>query len=276
MIEPLLRAGTITAVAVSAAALPNSALALTFAPIDFSNIVGAGGPPNVAVGTVLNSGTYSDGTLGILGSYQVTFEGSSPVNTAQGGRPTGDALGNLTLGTIDTRGNPIDPPKTVSIKITFTPDQGLMQLPQVRISNPMAGGTGIPLNSSEDQWTVDSTGGSLTSYASSNVGSNVNVTDLMGEDIGWTYNNTSGISALDPTMTYSFTSDGTVSMLELTHTSLNDAGNASALKIETMGVEPTPMPEPLTILGSATAIGFGAFFKKNIAKKQKSKKDDQA
>ncbi|WP_430640035.1 PEP-CTERM sorting domain-containing protein [Crocosphaera watsonii WH 8501] len=29
------------------------------------------------------------------------------------------------------------------------------------------------------------------------------------------------------------------------------------------------MPEPLTILGSATALGFGTFFKRKLSKKQR-------
>ncbi|MEB3123711.1 MAG: PEP-CTERM sorting domain-containing protein [Snowella sp.] len=35
----------------------------------------------------------------------------------------------------------------------------------------------------------------------------------------------------------------------------------------------TAVPEPLTILGAATAVGFGAKFKRRLAQSQKSKKD---
>ncbi|ACB53955.1 hypothetical protein cce_4607 [Crocosphaera subtropica ATCC 51142] len=39
-------------------------------------------------------------------------------------------------------------------------------------------------------------------------------------------------------------------------------------------IDPTAVPEPLTILGAGTAMGFGGFFKKKLAKS--SKKKDQA
>jgi hypothetical protein len=37
-------------------------------------------------------------------------------------------------------------------------------------------------------------------------------------------------------------------------------------------VDPKPIPEPLTILGSATAMGFGTFFKRKIGKKLQQEK----
>jgi len=36
--------------------------------------------------------------------------------------------------------------------------------------------------------------------------------------------------------------------------------------------DPTPVPEPLTLLGSATALGFGALFKREHLKRQKKTK----
>ncbi|MEQ8537772.1 MAG: PEP-CTERM sorting domain-containing protein [Coleofasciculus sp. D1-CHI-01] len=37
-------------------------------------------------------------------------------------------------------------------------------------------------------------------------------------------------------------------------------------------VNPEPVPEPLTILGSATALGFGGLLKRQHSKKQKKDK----
>jgi hypothetical protein len=41
------------------------------------------------------------------------------------------------------------------------------------------------------------------------------------------------------------------------------------INVDTSGVPPEPVPEPLTILGSATALGFGAFLKREHSRKQK-------
>jgi hypothetical protein len=37
----------------------------------------------------------------------------------------------------------------------------------------------------------------------------------------------------------------------------------------TVNIQTEPVPEPLTILGSATGLGFAAFFKRKHSKKQK-------
>ncbi|MEQ8959970.1 MAG: PEP-CTERM sorting domain-containing protein [Coleofasciculus sp. C2-GNP5-27] len=42
------------------------------------------------------------------------------------------------------------------------------------------------------------------------------------------------------------------------------------LKIEGFSTPSTPVPEPLTLLGSATALGFGALFKRQYSKQRKS------
>ncbi|MEQ8384940.1 MAG: PEP-CTERM sorting domain-containing protein [Coleofasciculus sp. A1-SPW-01] len=42
------------------------------------------------------------------------------------------------------------------------------------------------------------------------------------------------------------------------------------LKIEGFSTSSTPVPEPLTLLGSATALGFGALFKRQYSKQHKS------
>jgi len=34
------------------------------------------------------------------------------------------------------------------------------------------------------------------------------------------------------------------------------------------------VPEPLTVLGAGTAIGFGSFFKRQLSKKQRKKLDN--
>lgn len=72
-------------------------------------------------------------------------------------------------------------------------------------------------------------------------------------------------------MDWSLVSSGPVSMLTLTYFSsvpLSETtanfNNADALRIDV-----TPVPEPLTVLGAGTAVGFGAFFKRRLAKNQK-------
>ncbi|MDJ0659554.1 MAG: PEP-CTERM sorting domain-containing protein [Crocosphaera sp.] len=46
----------------------------------------------------------------------------------------------------------------------------------------------------------------------------------------------------------------------------------SAFFVSTPAPEPAAVPEPLTILGSATAIGFGTFFKRKLNRKKASSK----
>jgi len=55
----------------------------------------------------------------------------------------------------------------------------------------------------------------------------------------------------------------------LTHTSMgNTSGQIERLSI-TLGYTSESVPEPLTILGSATALGFGAFLKREYSKRQR-------
>jgi hypothetical protein len=42
------------------------------------------------------------------------------------------------------------------------------------------------------------------------------------------------------------------------------------------GPQPSPVPEPLTILGSLAALGFGAFGQKEYAKKQSQNSDSES
>jgi hypothetical protein len=48
------------------------------------------------------------------------------------------------------------------------------------------------------------------------------------------------------------------------------AGSRVGLKIEGFSTSSTPVPEPLTLLGSATALGFGALLKRQYSKQHKS------
>lgn len=56
---------------------------------------------------------------------------------------------------------------------------------------------------------------------------------------------------------------------------IGDPGNVSG---EGFGgtITSQPVPEPLTILGVGTAVGFGTFFKRELAKKKKGKNRDSA
>jgi hypothetical protein len=49
---------------------------------------------------------------------------------------------------------------------------------------------------------------------------------------------------------------------------LFDASNNSLILSSPGRIDAAPVPEPLTILGSVTAVGFGVFLKKNSFKKQ--------
>lgn len=49
---------------------------------------------------------------------------------------------------------------------------------------------------------------------------------------------------------------------------LFDANNNSLILSSPGRIDAAPVPEPLTILGSVTAVGFGVLFKKNSFKKQ--------
>ncbi len=50
--------------------------------------------------------------------------------------------------------------------------------------------------------------------------------------------------------------------------SFTQSTSESIFFVSTPPVEPATIPEPLTILGSATAIGFGAFFKRKLGQKK--------
>lgn len=52
---------------------------------------------------------------------------------------------------------------------------------------------------------------------------------------------------------------------------LGNQGLEHGLAIDDISVKAVAAPEPLTILGAGTAVGFGAFFKRKIAKKQQKK-----
>ena len=59
------------------------------------------------------------------------------------------------------------------------------------------------------------------------------------------------------------------------YTGVNGGVNGDPEVIRTFAVASTPaaVPEPLTTLGAMTAVGFGAAFKRKLAKSQKDKKD---
>jgi hypothetical protein len=64
----------------------------------------------------------------------------------------------------------------------------------------------------------------------------------------------------------------TVSIVDL---SLAYGGNDFALDDISMEAASTPVPEPLTILGSTTALGVGALLKREHSRKQKKKASDR-
>lgn len=62
-----------------------------------------------------------------------------------------------------------------------------------------------------------------------------------------------------------------VSSLSVTTNSINVANQPLTFGVEMNNTPPQPVPEPMTIFGSATALGFGALFKRKNSKKQKNK-----
>ncbi len=88
-----------------------------------------------------------------------------------------------------------------------------------------------------------------------------------------------GTKADSSTVTESFTTDSILSTLE----TFNFSGNFTNLvsvswtqnypfhQFDNINVTSSAVPEPLTILGAATAISFGTAFKRKLAKNSKKK-----
>ena len=53
---------------------------------------------------------------------------------------------------------------------------------------------------------------------------------------------------------------------------VEDVGVISGFRVAEISGTASPVPEPLTILGSATALGFGALLKRQHSQKQKKDK----
>ena len=64
--------------------------------------------------------------------------------------------------------------------------------------------------------------------------------------------------------------EGTLTLIADPGFSITPASPPPDAPTPTFGVL-AAVPEPLTILGTGTAIGFGAFFKRQTSKKQKEK-----
>lgn len=62
---------------------------------------------------------------------------------------------------------------------------------------------------------------------------------------------------------HSENASGSVARIRLYDTTL------TASEVADLDRLPASIPEPLTLLGVSTAIGFGSFFKRQLAKKQK-------
>ena len=74
---------------------------------------------------------------------------------------------------------------------------------------------------------------------------------------------------------YNVLNNVSVSNGTLTLTSTSTSGNRglSGLQLVQTSSTSAAVPEPLTILGAVTAAGFGAGFKRKLAKSKKDEKD---
>ena len=148
---------------------------------------------------------------------------------------------------------------TTTVKFTFTPIAGVA-IAKLELFNP-ATFTGFV--DFEDSWTATLTG-AIWDSTSGDGNTTVPGAATGGTSISWTgTQDLATVRSADATWLIEaggFTA-GSV-MLELTYENLNaDFNNADALRIH------VATPEPLTILGASTAIGFGAFFKRKMAKR---------
>ena len=84
-------------------------------------------------------------------------------------------------------------------------------------------------------------------------------------------NNTSFVQGIN----YDVLNNVNVSNGTLTLTNITTSGyrGLSGLQLVQTSSSPAAVPEPLTILGAMTAAGFGAGFKRKLAKNQKDEKD---
>lgn len=86
---------------------------------------------------------------------------------------------------------------------------------------------------------------------------------IIGTGDYFTFTPTFYVSKFAPIQTYS----ATFKLLDVTedpnHIPFGESGTF------TLNFEPQPIPEPITILGASTALGFGALFKRELSKKQK-------
>jgi hypothetical protein len=103
-------------------------------------------------------------------------------------------------------------------------------------------------------------------------------------------NVTTGAFTINGTAVASITGDNTTSFVQgtnygvlnnvsvsdgtLTLTSTDTTGFRGLSGLQLVGSAPAAVPEPLTILGAVTAAGFGAGFKRKLAKSQENKKDN--
>jgi hypothetical protein len=113
-------------------------------------------------------------------------------------------------------------------------------------------------NTGADLWTWS--GGSVEGnvvltddYAFVNASDAVHAIDLQTQQSVWSVDGLTGNLALDDGLLVVSNPEGVYAYAE------------------TSSFTPEPVPEPLTILGSATALGFGALFKCQSSKKQKDK-----
>ena len=145
-----------------------------------------------------------------------------------------------------------------TVLFTFTPNAGLF-FDKLSLKSPE---TFTGFVDEDDSWSATLGGASWTGTISNdgNIAGN-----FVGATASWTGTNPlATVRSADANWEIGSDASGSAPItLEITYNDLNlDANNADALRIHVVAT-----PEPLTILGASTAIGFGAFFKRKMAKR---------
>ncbi|NJL47179.1 MAG: PTPA-CTERM sorting domain-containing protein [Leptolyngbyaceae cyanobacterium SM2_5_2] len=257
----LVAGSTVAAFAVSAVALADSALAITFYPLELSglsNLQTAG----VAPGTQLQGPTQYFGerwnygaqafTKRSMGTFTITLVDQLNANLA---RPAGNAAGDLVLGVKKTPEG-----GSITLKFDFTPNNGKSSLfPGLKISQltGVDGGVGpTTLNPfadpTDDFSDVTLDGSSWTKVATSPLFNGGAVNDVLS----WSYNTTPTTTG-SADIPFTFVSDGTTKSLLVTYKSNGTFLNNGGFNISTAYV-PTP-----ALLPGLLGLGVAALRKRN-------------
>jgi hypothetical protein len=134
------------------------------------------------------------------------------------------------------------------------------------------GGNLVTINdAAEESWLISTFGNDLFWIGFNDVATEGTFEWVSGEPV--TYTNWASDEPNDYTYfgNYFAGEDYTV-MNWLGQQQWNDLGNTDYYWSSIRGIVEKPVPEPLTMLGAGTALGFGGLFKRKLAKDKKSNK----